>query len=259
MLRWAERVRRPRALAWAAAWGATLALAAWILLLTPVWLAAAAVGGILWAALARDVGGRWRWSVALVLALGVSIGASFQSRLGDGARGWERVRIAAENSAGAEVKQGLDDMFDRDTLAVAEAARAAGGARGANAALFARMERIRRERNVTALAVYEPDGSPLVWAGEHRGTVPDSVRAGLHFSSYSAGPLFGYLYFTNRLPNGRVAVAAELLEAHVEVGEGTPPYVETFARRYGVAPRFTTPEFAPQDSRGTGRGTRGPS
>jgi signal transduction histidine kinase len=257
MLRWAERVR-PQALAWAAAWGATLALAAWLLLLSPVWLAAAATGGILWAALAREVAPRWRWSVAMALALGVSIGTSFQLRLGEGARSWDRVRFAAETRVGAEVKQGLDDMFDRDTLAVAEAARAAGGVRAASTALFARMERIRRERNVAALAVYEPDGSPLVWAGEHRGTVPDSVRAGLRFSSYSAGPLFGYLYFTNRLPNGRVAVAAELLEAHVEVGEGTPPYAETFARRYGVAPRFTTPEFAPQDSAWDWTGYQGP-
>jgi signal transduction histidine kinase len=248
MLRWAEGVRRPQALAWAAAWGGTLALAGWILLLTPGWLAAAAVGGILWAALARGVGPAWRWSVAASFALAVSIGAWYQLRLGEGARNWEQVRFAAETRAGAEVKKGLDDIFDRDTLAAAEAGRAVEGAKGASTALFERMEAIRRERKVTALAVYEPDGSPLVWAGEHRGTVPDSVRAGLRFSSYSAGPLFGYVYFTSRLAGGRVAVAAELLEAHVEVGEGTPPYAQTFASRYGVAPRFTTPEFAPQDS-----------
>ncbi len=251
------RSRVEGAAAWAGAWGATLTLAAWILRLSPGWLAAAALGCVVWAVAARAVGRSWRGWITAALAVAVIIGCGYQFRLGQGARDWERVRSADELRAADELRQGLDDIFDRDTLAAAQAARAAGGALGANEALFDRLEGIRRERGVTALAVYEPDGSPLVWAGEHRGTVPDSVRAGLSFSSYSAGPLFGYVYFTHRLANGRVAVAAELLEAHIEVGEGTPPYAETFEERFGVAPRFTTPEFAPQDSAWDWKGYQG--
>ncbi len=110
--------------------------------------------------------------------------------------------------------------------------------------LFRRLEAVRRRNEVTALAVYLPDGSPLAWAGEHRGTVPDSVRAGLLESSFSAGPLFGYVYFSRRMAGGRVAVAAVLLDAHVAVGEGAQPYADRFARRFGVTPRVTTPDRA---------------
>ena len=109
------------------------------------------------------------------------------------------------------------------------------------------MEEVRRSTGMTALAVYRPDGSPLVWAGEHRGMVPDSVRRGLVESSFSSGPLFGYVYFGERLRSGNVAVAAMLLDAHVEVGEGTEPYADRFARRYGVVPHLTTPELAQGD------------
>jgi len=227
---------------------AVLALAAWMLRLSPAWLAAAAAGTLVWGVAAREVGRRWRWGIAAALAAAVSIGGWYQFRLGAVSAEWERVRFAAEERAAAELRRGLDEIFDRDTLATAQAGRAVAGARVANAALFARIEGVRRDRGVTALAVYEPDGSPLVWAGEHRGSVPDSVRAGLRFSSFSAGPLFGYVYFTNRLPDGRVAVAAELLDAHVEAGEGASPYALRFEREFGLAPRFTTPELAPSDS-----------
>jgi PAS domain S-box-containing protein len=248
MLRWAEGVRRPEALAWVGAWGAALALAAWVVRLSPGWLLAAAAGAALWAALARGARPGLRWGAAAALAAAVSIGAAFQFRLGQGARDWERVRFEAETNAGEALGRGLDELFERDTLAAFRAGEAARGARGASAALFRRMEEIRARHGVTALAVYEADGSPLAWAGEHRGTVPDSVRAGLRFSSYSAGPLFGYVYFTTRLPGGRVAVAADLMEAHVEVGEGVEPYARRFEARHGVRPRFTPPDLAPQDS-----------
>ena len=37
---------------------------------------------------------------------------------------------------------------------------------------------------MTALVVYEADGTPFLWAGEHRGEVPDSVRLGLREYSF---------------------------------------------------------------------------
>lgn len=237
-------LRTPRAaLAWAGGWGAVVLLALWMQRLAPGWLAAAAAGALLWAALAPVRRG-WRWGAAAALVAAVSIGAAVQFRLGAVARDWEDVRFAAEERAGAELKDALDGVFDRGAEAVDGVARAAGPARGASTALFARMERIRAASAVTALALYLPDGSPLVWAGEHRGTVPDSVRAGLLPSSFSSGPLFGYIYFARPLANGRVAVAAVLLDAHVAVGEGPEPFGDAFAERYGVTPRFTTPDRA---------------
>ena len=147
MLRSAEGGSRPAIpaglAAWAGAWAATLALAAWMLRLSPAWLVAAALGTLLWGVAARAVGRRWRWGITAALAAAVSIGAWYQFRLGDVASDWERVRFAAEERAAAELRRGLDEIFDRDTLATVQAGRAVAGARVATAALFARMEGVR--------------------------------------------------------------------------------------------------------------------
>ena len=238
--------RRPGGdvLAWAGAWGAVLALAAWTAGLSAGWLAAAAVGTLLWALFAR-AGRSWRVGAAAALVAAVSIGGAVQFRLGQVAGDWPRVRRAAEDRAEEELRGGLNGLFDAGSRAVDSAAALAGRAPAATAGLFQRVEEARRATGVSALAVYLPDGSPLVWAGEHRGSVPDSVRAGLLAESFSAGPLFGYVYFARPLAGGRVAVSAVLLDAHVAVGEGTRPYAERFAARFGVRPRFIRPDLAP--------------
>jgi two-component system, NtrC family, nitrogen regulation sensor histidine kinase NtrY len=229
---------------WAAGWLALLLLAAWLQRLTPDWLPAAAVCAAAWAVLARSVRVPWRIAGALALALAVALAARTEYRLWRVANQWGDVRFAVDTVAGARVHEDLNRLFDRGGAAVLGAADLVGPRTRVNAELFRRMEEVRREAGMSALAVYRPDGSPLVWAGEHRGMVPDSVRRGLVESSFSSGPLFGYAYFAERLQSGNVAVAATLLDAHVEVGEETEPYADRFARRYGVVPHFTTPELA---------------
>jgi two-component system, NtrC family, nitrogen regulation sensor histidine kinase NtrY len=238
----ADHVRETRA-AWLCAWAAVVLLSMWMLRPSIGWLAASAAAAAGWAALSRPVG-RWRAPATLALAVTVLGGAVVQFRLWQVTHRWEAVRAAAEDRAGAALRDGLNEVFDRGAEAVEAAAESAGGVTRVGAGVFDRLESLRDGAGVTALAVYRPDGSPLAWAGEHRGIVPDSVRLGLRESSYSAGPLFGYLYFAQPLPSGRVAVAATLLEAHVEVGEGVQPYAERFEVRHGVRPRFTTPELA---------------
>jgi signal transduction histidine kinase/HAMP domain-containing protein len=232
---------------WAAAWGAVLLLALWMTRLTPGWLAAAALCLVLWAVLPR-VGRVERALVFLALAVAVGLAGRTQFRLWRVAVDWDRVRPAVEERAGERVNDGLNRLFDRGGQAVLGAADAAGGARVASAGLFQAMERVRQETGMSAVAIYRADGSPLVWAGEHRGTVPDSVRRGLVESSFSAGPLFGYIYFSEPLQTGNVAIAAKLLQAHVRMAEGATPYAERFAERNGIVPRFTTPALAQGDS-----------
>ena len=240
--------RRADAAGWTAGWLAVLLLAAWLQRLTPGWLPAAGAAAAAWALLARSVHVRWRVAAALAMGLAVALAARTQYRLWRVATDWGEVRFQVEDRAGSRVHAGLDDVFDRGGRAVLGAADLVGPRTRVNAGLFERLEQVRRRTRMTALAVYRPDGSPLVWAGEHRGMVPDSVRRGLVESSFSAGPLFGYVYFAERLRSGNVAVAAELLDAHVEVGEGTEPYGDRFARRTGVVPHFTTPELAQGDA-----------
>lgn len=256
------------ALGWAGGWLAVLLLAIWLQRLTPGWLAGAAGAAAAWGLLARFAARGWRLAGGVALALAVVLAARTQWRLWEIAHRWEDrtvpaaaggggradsavvvpgLRTRVEDRAGARVQAGLDDIFDRGGRAVLGAADIVGPRVPVTEALFARMDAIRRDEGVTALAVYRPDGSPLVWAGEHRGTVPDSVRRGLVKSSFSAGPLFGYVYFAERLQSGNVAVAAVLLDAHVAVGEGTVPYADRFAERNGIVPQFTTPELAQGD------------
>jgi signal transduction histidine kinase len=145
------------------------------------------------------------------------------------------------------VQAGLNELFDRGGRAILDVAEIVSPRTPVTARLFERVDAIRQAHGMTALAIYRPSGSPLLWAGEHRGTVPDSVRRGLVKSSFSSGPLFGYVYFAERLRSGNVAVAAVLLDAHVAVGEGTEPYADRFARRNGLVPHFTTPDLAQGD------------
>jgi signal transduction histidine kinase len=166
-----------------------------------------------------------------------------QFRLGEVARHWDRVRLSAEERAKEEMNADLGELVDRADTALAGTARAVAGASAAGPGVFEEMFRLRRETGVSALAVYEADGSPLAWSGEHRGTVPDSVRQGTQPYSFSAGPLFGYVYFTQRLPGGRTAMAATLLESHVAVS-GVRPLAERFGDRHGITPHFTEPDLA---------------
>jgi two-component system nitrogen regulation sensor histidine kinase NtrY len=235
------------AVGWAGGWLALLLLAVWLQRLTPGWLIPAAAGAAAWAALARSVRRPWRVAGAIAMGLTIALAARTQYRLWRVATDWGEVRFAVDTLAGTRVHEDLNRLFDRGGEAVLGAADLVGPRTRVNAGLFAELEEVRRSTGMTALAVYRPDGSPLVWAGEHRGTVPDSVRRGLVESSFSSGPLFGYVYFGERLRSGNVAVAAMLLDAHVEVGEGTEPYADRFARRYGVVPHLTTPELAQGD------------
>jgi two-component system, NtrC family, nitrogen regulation sensor histidine kinase NtrY len=229
---------------WAAGWLALLLVAAWMQRLTPGWLPAAGAAAAAWALLARSVPPRWRVSVVLAFAAVLALAGRTQHALWRVATDWEGVRATVEERAIEQVGEGMNSVFDRGGQAVLRVAEVAGAARAPAAELFEGVERVRRWTGVSAVAVFDPAGTPLVWAGEHRGTVPDSVRRGLTESSFSAGPLFGYVYFSERLTGGNIAMAALLLESHVEVGEGMRPYAERFARRYGILPRFTTPELA---------------
>jgi two-component system nitrogen regulation sensor histidine kinase NtrY len=238
--RWREGVR------WAAVWTALLALALWMRRPFWGWLVVAAVAALLWTALSLSRGRRRGLAVAALLGAGIAAGGWVQLRLDRVARDWERVRFTVEEEAGEALSHDLDALVDRGEAAVDSAIAAA---RGADPAfLFGRLTRIRERTGVSAVAVYGPGGAPVAWAGEHRGTVPDTVRAGLRTYFFSDGPLFGYLYFTRSFAGESTAVAAVLLEASVEAGEGTRTFAQSFAAEHGITPRFTIPERAQGES-----------
>jgi signal transduction histidine kinase/HAMP domain-containing protein len=232
---------------WAAGWIALAALALWMRRTSPALLAVAAVAALLWTVLAARGGGRWSLGAAAALWLGLGAAAGVQLRLDRVANDWELVRLLVEERAGVALGEDLNALVDRGEKAV-DGAVAAARARPSRAALFQQLSGLRGANEVSAVAVYGPDGAPVAWAGEHRGAVPDSVRRGVRPYFFSAGPLFGYLYFSRTFEDGRTAVAAILLDASVSIGEGTRPYTDAFTAAHGVTPRFTTPDRAAGES-----------
>src|SRR5690606_14076550 len=111
------------------------------------------------------------------------------------------------------------------------------------ATLFQRLEEVRHDNGISAVALYTADGSPIAWAGEHRGNLPLEARQGLSAYIFHDGPLLGYLYISRRLANDNNVVAAFMLESAVEVEEGRLPLVERFERTFGARPVFCPAEL----------------
>ena len=107
------------------------------------------------------------------------------------------------------------------------------------------LSRIRRNRGVTALAVYDADGLPVAWVGIHRGRVPVSIRRGGLPYAFGGGPLFQYIYITETDPGGAgTAVAAILLQANLPSGLEGSGFASRFRAETGVPIRIQSPERA---------------
>jgi len=217
-----------------------------MLRLSVPWLALAAGGALVWTiGLRRD---RTWWSVAGAVALwtSVAVAAGGQYRLGEIARDWATIRAEVEHEAAEAVATELDRIVDHGeraadgVIALAPDLETVDGREAA----FSRLERLRRQSRMSALAVFGADGNPIVWAGQHRGNVPAEVRLGRSSFVFHRGPLFGYLYFAEPIPGNRTAVAAVLLESSVPVGADHTPFSERFAADHGVLPRFVAPDRA---------------
>ncbi len=196
------------------AWGALLALAAWIRWLHPAFLALSAAGVFLalYSPRLRQTPGAFG-VVALVLAIVAGfIGDREVRRV---ATDWEEIREQRE----AQVQSALDEALDRtirrgdETVErVLELWEMGGGTPPEGPDLA----RVRDEGRMDALAVFGPDGELRAWDGSHHGRIPAEVRRGETRYAYAERPLLGYLYFTAPLPEGEGAVlAARLLRAEL--------------------------------------------
>jgi two-component system nitrogen regulation sensor histidine kinase NtrY len=223
---------------------AVLALATWVLRFTAPWLVIAAAGTLLWLLGAARRKNRMDIAVLAALCIGVGLGAVVQFRLQRIAAAWPALRLEVEERSADALRSALDDLVKQGERAVDGAARVMPALRGERAIAFDRMRSVQKRSGVSALAIYAGDGAPLVWAGEHRGELPAAVRRGEQEYSFYDGPLFGYLYFTRVLDEGRTAVAAILLDATIGLHEGSVPFAAAFAAEHGILPRFTTPDRA---------------
>jgi len=99
--------------------------------------------------------------------------------------------------------------------------------------------------DVQAVAVFGREGRLLAWDGKHQGPFPDDARFGADRYLYREGALFGYLYVTHPLPEGRGVVAvASLFRADLPPGldEDLDDLQSRFAADRGGRIRISRPE-----------------
>ncbi|CAN5800822.1 hypothetical protein BH23GEM3_BH23GEM3_02550 [soil metagenome] len=211
------------------------------------WIAAAALAAALWTVSRTARGSRWGVGAALALWAGVLVALVTQVRLEEITRDWPSIREEVRERAAQTIGVALDDLVQRGDRAVdglSQLVESEPDTISRSAVTFARIQALRRESGMSALAIYGPDGNPVAWAGEHRGVVPEFVRRGELDYAFHRGPLFGYLYFAHALPAEHTAVAAVLLDSSISPGEESTPFADSFAARHGLTPRFMPPERA---------------
>lgn len=216
-----------------------LALAAWTRWPRPVLLLVAAGTGVLAAGAGRRRALPFR-AGGLCLLLGTLAG--FAASSAGGVRGaawtdWTR----REEELSHVLSRRFDDLLRKGERAVEAASVLL--AEGREGDLSRGLSRIRRGSRMAALAVYGPDGELRSWVGVHRGQVPPDVRRGERRYAFGGGPLFRYLYFTQRMPEREgTLVAAALLQAEVPghwEGGGLAGEVQ---RETGVPVRIVPPD-----------------
>jgi two-component system, NtrC family, nitrogen regulation sensor histidine kinase NtrY len=213
---------------------------AWSRWLSPWWLLGPAASVLAWVVLRpsrRPVHG----GAALALLVGTLAGFSAQrqvdgwgSSVGDPSSLREE-QVSSALSRRFEVLLDSGDRAAREALALLESAVPEDVQRG--------LSRVRRRRGVTALALYDGGGGLKAWVGVHRGQVPRAIRTGETPYLFAGGPLFRYLYFTARDPDGGgTAVAAVLLQTNLPAGLEGGGFVSRFRRDTGYPIRILPPE-----------------
>ena len=229
-------------------WLSVGALAVWTRWSAPGWLLASALAGApgVVRMLSRGSGRNpWTLAAALVLLAGIASGVLGSARFALVAGDWDRFRSGREARLEAALDQRFETLIDRGTVAVS---RVAGREfDGGSPDYWAFLEDVRRETDVQAIAVFDARTDLVAWAGNHQGVVPLDARSGWDRYVFGQGPVYSYLYFTERVgASGATAVAAALLQS--DMPPGVPDEEAAFATRFqsdiGRAIRITRSEQA---------------
>ncbi len=229
-------------------WLSVAALALWTRWSAPGWLVASALAGVLGILYMRPrTSGRNRWVLAAVLTLLAGIASALvgSARFGQVASDWDRFRSGREARLEAVLDQRFEALIDRGTGAVS---RVAGRELDPESpGYWAFLEDVRREADVQAVAVFDARTELVAWAGNHQGVAPLDARSGWDRYVYGQGPVYSYLYFTERVgASGATAVAVALLQS--DMPPDLPDEEAAFATRFqadvGRAIRVTRSEQA---------------
>ncbi len=222
-------------------------------------VALAAAGALAWRA------GRDRGAPALaqaLLPLHAALGVGLIALGLAGAAAYELTRVGPQWDAlvaerEARLSAALDTRMDlvlRSGRAAAEQAAAAAATPSAGG-LMADLAAVQERTGVAAVAVVDSAGQLIAWAGEHRGQVPEEVRAAGPPIVYVERPLFSYIYFTSASAARRErSVAAVLLQTGLPMRE---PAADALADRF-LASQHARPVFGPGGAPGAAWTLRGP-
>jgi signal transduction histidine kinase len=231
-----KRIQAKGSVLWA--FGATAAslalLVMWTRELSIGWLAASipslSVGALLlagWLRRSAPTARARRGSSALLAAQGLLVmgivaaaASTWQFQRTEGS--WPDVVDRRQAAVGAALSDRVSDLVARGQAAGRRAAiiaarpRPPGGEIQQTAALFRDLADLRAELRVDAIAIYTDAGNLVAWAGQHRGSLPDSIWVLDVRAYFEERPLFSYLYFPVPVP-GRAehAIAAVLVETGV--------------------------------------------
>ena len=214
-------------------WLSVAALAVWTRWSAPGWLVVSALAGVpgMLGMLSRRSGRNpWTLAAALVLLAGIASGMVGSARFALVADDWDRFRSGREARLEAALDRRLETLIDRGTAAVS---RVAGlDFDGGSPGYWAFLEDVRREADVQAIAVFDARTDLVAWAGNHQGVVPLDARSGWDRYVFGQGPVYSYLYFTERIgASGATVVAAALLQS--DMPPDVPDEEAAFATRFG--------------------------
>ena len=224
---------------WLGPWLGVASLALWSAYPGGVALAVTSAGllaGIVWGD-RRTLAG----AVGLVVLLGGVLAGFLAQRdvarvSGDWAAYWQ--------DREAVVGERLDAELEARQKAAEDAAdELARSAETAGTDLAATVVRLRRRYDISALALFDPQGELVVWDGTHRGKVPPEVQRGLRRYVYGDLPLFGYLYVTAPAGASGTAMAAILLRTDLPgpMGADAGDFAAGFRQDVGEGVRIVRP------------------
>jgi signal transduction histidine kinase len=176
---------------------------------------------------------------AVVLALVAAGGTS--AALEQGERSWATVQAEREQRLGSRLEDRTLGLVGRARAAAELGADLMGSPAWepeGDPSLFARLDAIRRQTKVHAVALVDGGGRLLAWSGDHRGPLPGAVLRRQSGVVYPGGTLFSYLYVVEPAGGGLRAVSAALMQAGPPVRGRTGSLADRFYGVTGERPRF---------------------
>jgi len=231
-------------LGWIGPWITLVSLSLWVASPSSLLLGFAALSIVLgFLGGVRERGVIW-FIASIILVVGILTGTFADLEGRDLSANWNTLWSAREAEVGEQLRDQLQARLSSSEAAADQLAR--------GITEFDRLEDvptiqdIRMQHGVSALALYDSDGRLRIWDGMHRGKVPEEVQAGQERYSYVDLPLFGYLYVTALVPDGGVAVAAQLmrtdlpLEIGARLGDFGSDFLELTGESIRINPGDTT-------------------